>query len=833
MSEVRISPEVEVAVTLATREAIRRRHEYVTVDHLLYALLFDDTTANVVKKSGGDVGALRRSLEQFLDEEMEALPDHADATPTLSLGFQRVLSRALAHVQSSGDQEVKGANVLVALYAERDSQAKTLLEEGGVTRLDVVNFISHGVSKSGADRKGGALASRGFAPADGSSSDEEASDDDDPLEAFCTNLNRQAEEGNIDPLIGREKEIDRVTQILVRRRKNNPILVGDAGVGKTAIAEGLARKIVNEEVPALLHDCVVYSLDMGSLLAGTRFRGDFENRLKAVVKELEARPGSLLFIDEMHNIMGAGSAGGSTMDASNMLKPALMGGKMRVMGSTTYAEYRSHIERDRALVRRLQKVEVNEPSHDDCIEILKGLIDRYEDFHKVTYAEDALEAAVSLSERYLQDRKLPDKAIDLVDEAGARAKLDHEEGYVVTEDDIEKVVAKMAQIPPKQVNTDDRSALRDLDTELKAVIFEQDAAIDQLVASIRLSRAGLREPEKPIGNFLFTGPTGVGKTELAKQLAKTMGIEFIRFDMSEYQEAHSVSRLIGAPPGYVGYDRGGLLTDAVNKTPHAVLLLDEIEKAHRDIFSVLLQVMDHGTLTDNSGRPSDFRHCIIIMTSNVGAHALTKTRLGFGQRGVQTGEEEREYTNRFSPEFRNRLDARVRFAPLSPRAMGSIVEKFVRQLETQLGDRNVRIELSREAREYLAEEGFDEQMGARPLARVIDQEVKRPLSNEILFGALEDGGRVTIVVEAREGDGEEDREAPLRRLAFRFSSADEGDKLLGDGGTSQRKALPEKSATGPSEPPPASEGGARPSPPARDDDPQVEVAEALADDVGP
>ncbi|MEM9696718.1 MAG: AAA family ATPase, partial [Myxococcota bacterium] len=582
-----MSPEVEIAVTLASREAIRRRHEYVTVDHLAYALLFDEATANVVKKSGGDVKKLKSSLEAFLDNEMDTLPEGHETSPTLSLGFQRVLSRALAHVQSSGDEEVKGANVLVALYSERESQAKSIFESGGVTRLDVVNYISHGITKSGKDE--GALTPReveGTADEDG-----DPAEGKDPLEQFCVNLNKSAEEGNIDPLIGRMRELDRVAQVLVRRRKNNPILVGDAGVGKTAIAEGLALKIVNKEVPELLHDCVIYSLDMGSLLAGTRFRGDFENRLKAVVKELEKRPGSVLFIDELHNIMGAGSAGGSTMDASNMLKPSLMSGKMRVMGSTTYAEFRSHIERDRALVRRFQKVEVAEPSHDDCVAILKGLIERYEDFHKVKYDEEAIEAAVSLSERYLQDKKLPDKAIDLIDEAGARAKLDHDEGYRITEEDIENIVAKMAQIPPKQVNTDDRESLKNLDGDLRRVVFAQDEAVDQVVAAIRLSRAGLRDPEKPIGSFLFTGPTGVGKTELAKQLAKTLGIEFLRFDMSEYQEAHSVSRLIGAPPGYVGYDRGGLLTDAVNKTPHCVLLLDEIEKAHRDIYSVLLQVM--------------------------------------------------------------------------------------------------------------------------------------------------------------------------------------------------------------------------------------------------
>ncbi|HHH30177.1 MAG TPA: AAA family ATPase, partial [Polyangiaceae bacterium] len=577
---MRISPEVEIAVTLATREAIRRRHEYVTVDHLLYALLFDEGVARIVTKAGGQVAKLKKTLEHFLDEKMESLPEDEEITPTLSLGFQRVLSRALAHVQSSGEKEVKGANVLVALYAERDSEAKAILENGGVTRLDVVNFISHGISKEQSDSNKGALTAR---ESDGGGPDvDEDGAVQDPLEAFTTNLNKAAEEGQLDPLIGREEEIDRVVQVLVRRRKNNPMLVGDAGVGKTAIAEGLALKIFEKKVPSLIQDAVIYSLDMGSLLAGTRFRGDFENRMKAVVKELEERPGSILFIDEIHNIMGAGAAGGSTMDASNMLKPALMSGKLRVMGSTTYAEYRSHVEKDRALVRRFQKIEINEPSREDCIAILEGLRGRYEEFHKIRYADEALEASVDLSERYLQDKKLPDKAIDLIDEAGARAKLDHEEGYTVGEEDVEAIVAKMAQIPPKQVNTSDKESLRNLDEELRSVIYHQDEAIEQLVAAIRLSRAGLRDPEKPIGSFLFSGPTGVGKTELAKQLARIMGIEFIRFDMSEYQESHSVSRLIGAPPGYVGYDKGGLLTEAVNKTPHTVLLLDEIEKAHRD-----------------------------------------------------------------------------------------------------------------------------------------------------------------------------------------------------------------------------------------------------------
>ena len=795
---MRISPEVEIAVTLATREAIRRRHEYVTVDHLLYALLFDEGVARIVTKAGGQVAKLKKTLEHFLDEKMESLPEDEEITPTLSLGFQRVLSRALAHVQSSGEKEVKGANVLVALYAERDSEAKAILENGGVTRLDVVNFISHGISKEQSDSNKGALTAR---ESDGGGPDvDEDGAVQDPLEAFTTNLNKAAEEGQLDPLIGREEEIDRVVQVLVRRRKNNPMLVGDAGVGKTAIAEGLALKIFEKKVPSLIQDAVIYSLDMGSLLAGTRFRGDFENRMKAVVKELEERPGSILFIDEIHNIMGAGAAGGSTMDASNMLKPALMSGKLRVMGSTTYAEYRSHVEKDRALVRRFQKIEINEPSREDCIAILEGLRGRYEEFHKIRYADEALEASVDLSERYLQDKKLPDKAIDLIDEAGARAKLDHEEGYTVGEEDVEAIVAKMAQIPPKQVNTSDKESLRNLDEELRSVIYHQDEAIEQLVAAIRLSRAGLRDPEKPIGSFLFSGPTGVGKTELAKQLARIMGIEFIRFDMSEYQESHSVSRLIGAPPGYVGYDKGGLLTEAVNKTPHTVLLLDEIEKAHRDIFSVLLQIMDHGTLTDNNGRPTDFRHAVIIMTSNVGAFAMERTRLGFGNRGQDTGEEDRAYKNMFSPEFRNRLDARIRFRPLEQSVMERIVDKFVKQLATQLTDREVTIELTDDARAYLAEKGYDRQMGARPLARIMDTELKRPLSNEILFGELEEGGTCIVDLEEIPEDEREDERVdpydtdeaqfPHHRLVFRYDKRPKEDKLLGDGGSANRKALP-------------------------------------------
>ena len=773
---MRISPEVEIAVTLATREAIRRRHEYVTVDHLLYALLFDDNVARIVKKAGGNITTLKQSLEHYLDDDMDALPSETDVTPTLSLGFQRVLSRALAHVQSSGEKEVTGANVLVALYSEGDSQAKGLLEQNGVARFDVVNYLSHGVAKGRDAANPGALTAREVEGAE-EAEDEEAKD---PLESFTTNLNKAAEEGQIDPLIGRLKEVERVIQVLVRRRKNNPMLVGDAGVGKTAIAEGLALHIHQGKVPDLIKECVIYALDMGSLLAGTRFRGDFENRLKAVVNELQDRPGSILFIDEMHNIMGAGSASGSTMDASNLLKPALMKGNLRVMGSTTYQEYRSHLERDRALVRRFQKVEVKEPSHDDCVKILEGLKDRYEEFHKVSYQDEALEAAVALSERYLQDKKLPDKAIDLIDEAGARAKLDHDEGYAIGEADIEAIVARMAQIPPKQVAADDKESLKTLGTELKNVIFHQDEAIEQLVAAIRLSRAGLREPEKPIGSFLFTGPTGVGKTELAKQLARIMGIEFLRYDMSEYQESHSVSRLIGAPPGYVGYDRGGLLTEAVNKTPHTVLLLDEIEKAHQDIFSVLLQIMDHGTLTDNSGRATDFRHAILIMTSNVGAFALERSRVGFGNTGEQTGEEDRAYKNMFSPEFRNRLDARIGFQRLNPAVMGQIVDKFIKDMSTQLSTRDVAIHLTEEARDYLAYRGYDKFMGARPLARVIDAELKRPLSNEILFGELEQGGKVTVSVEDKpQADRVDEPEDDFdnQQLCFRYQSAESGDKL--------------------------------------------------------
>jgi ATP-dependent Clp protease ATP-binding subunit ClpA len=743
---MRVSPEVEIAFTLARREAARRRHEYVTVEHLLYALLFDEETAGIVRHAGGDPVALKKRLEKYLDEEVPTVPDDADAgDPLLSIGFNRAVQRAALHVQNSGKKELKGANVLVAIFNERDCPSVGMLGEQGVTRLDVVNYISHGVSKTGQDdvsrdEPGGA------GQPDGGDEGEGPAPVKDPLAAYTMNLNKEAAEGRIDPLVGRENEVARAIQVLARRRKNNPLLIGDAGVGKTAIVEGLAQKIHKGEVPKPLQGATVYTLDMGSLLAGTKFRGDFENRIKAVIKALEKQPGSVLFIDEIHTIIGAGATSGGTMDASNLLKPALVSGRLRCIGATTFQEYRGHLERDSALARRFQRIEVGEPSIDETTKILEGLRARYEDFHKITYGPDALEAAAKLAAKYLQDRRLPDKAIDLMDEAGAAARLAHGDGYRVTVADVEQVVAKMAQIPPRQVSTSDKEQLRDLEKTLKGVLFGQDDAVAQLATAIKLSRAGLRAPEKPIGSFLFTGPTGVGKTELAKQLAKALGIGFLRFDMSEYQERHTVSRLIGAPPGYVGFDRGGLLTEAIAKTPHAVLLLDEIEKAHPDVFSVLLQVMDHGTLTDNNGKKSDFRHVVLIMTSNVGARDLAQAKVGFGERGV-VGEDDKAYKNLFSPEFRNRLDARIQFKALDKAVMASIVDKFVKELGAALADKNVTITVTDRARAWLGDKGYDPQNGARPLGRVIDNEVKKPLGDELLFGRLENGGHVEVDVE--------------------------------------------------------------------------------------
>ncbi|MDI3281985.1 ATP-dependent Clp protease ATP-binding subunit ClpA [Polyangium sp. 15x6] len=739
---MKISPEVEIAFKLATHEAIRRRHEYVTVEHLLYALTFDEETANVIRKAGGDLPKLKKRLERFLEEEIEALPDHVDNEPVVSIGFQNVVGRAAVHVQNTNQKELKGANVLVAVFSERDSPAVQMLREADVQRLDVVNFLSHGIAKDGQDDEiGPEDATEGADAAEAEGEGRESRRD--PLASFTVNLNKEAESGRIDPLVGRTIELERTIQVLARRRKNNPLLIGDAGVGKTAIAEGLAMKIVKGDVPHAIKGATIYALDMGALIAGTRYRGDFENRLKGVLKALEKQPGAILFIDEIHTIIGAGAASGGTMDASNLLKPALASGRLRCIGATTFQEYRGHLERDSALARRFQRIEINEPSVDETRQILEGLRKHYEEFHKVKFTDSALEAAAKLSDRYLRDRRLPDKAIDLLDEAGAAARLAHGEDYTVDVPDIEIVVAKMAQIPPRQVSTSDRAQLKDLQKELEGVVFGQAEAVSQLASAIKLSRAGLRSPEKPIGSFLFTGPTGVGKTELAKQLAKVMGIEFLRFDMSEYQERHTVSRLIGAPPGYVGFDRGGLLTEAIAKTPHAVLLLDEIEKAHPDIFQVLLQVMDHGTLTDNNGKKSSFRHVVLIMTSNVGARELTQTRLGFGERG-NVGDDDRAFKNVFSPEFRNRLDARIMFKPLDPSVMGSIVDKFIREIEALVGDKGVSIQVTDAAREYLAKKGYDPAFGARPLGRVIERELKPRLGDEILFGELEHGGKAVV-----------------------------------------------------------------------------------------
>jgi len=784
---MRISPEVEIALSLAANEAARRRHEYVTLEHLLYALLFDEATSLVVKHAGGDPAGIKKELEQFLTDQLESVPEDAFSTPTASLGVQRAIRRAMSHVQSSGKDQVTGANVLVAIFAERDSPAVNILEKNGVTRLDVVAYISHGISKM--DEQDGVREEK--EPASIGEDGEGPRSRRDPLKAYTINLNEEAKEKRIDPLVGRSNEISRMIQILARRKKNNPLLVGDSGVGKTAVVEGLALKIVNGEVPKALEKSTVYSLDMGALIAGTRYRGEFEERLKGVVKALQKIDGAVLFIDEIHTIVGAGATSGGSMDASNLLKPALASGRMRCIGSTTFEEFRQHFEKDRALSRRFQRVEINEPSVEDTKKILEGLRSKYEEFHGVKYTDEALEGAASLSARYLHDRRLPDKAIDLLDEAGAAAKLalykdepkkdgekaeKKEEAAASTEiivglPEVETVLARMAQIPPREVSTNDREKLRSLDLDLKKVVFGQDKAVEQLAAAIKLARAGLRSPEKPIGNFLLTGPTGVGKTEVAKQLAKIMGISFVRFDMSEYMERHTVSRLIGAPPGYVGFDQGGLLTDAIAKTPHAVLLLDEIEKAHPDVFNVLLQVMDHGKLTDNNGKQTDFRHVIVLMTSNVGARDLGRRAVGFGDKRA-TGDAEREFKLLFSPEFRNRLDARIAFDPLSESTMGSIVDKFMKELKGQLTEKKVEIELTDAARTYLAEKGYDPDFGARPLARVIQEEVKQPLGEELLFGKLEKGGKVVVVTEDTEVEDERTGEKkPGKKLKFDCTAA--------------------------------------------------------------
>ena len=742
-----LSRNLEQTLHRALGLANDRRHEYATLEHLLLALAEDADATTVLRACGVDIEKLKRDLGEFLDKDLAGLVTDRSGDPKPTAGFQRVVQRAAIHVQSSGRDEVTGANVLVALFSERESHAVYFLQLQDMTRLDAVNFISHGIAK--APGRSTPRPAQGSTPSEEPTEREEkpqrAPRGQDALTNYCVNLNKKALAGKIDPLIGRDSEIERTIQILCRRTKNNPLYVGDPGVGKTAIAEGLAKRIIEGDVPEVLLKSTIYALDMGSLLAGTRYRGDFEERLKAVVNELEAQPGSILFIDEIHTVIGAGATSGGAMDASNLLKPALAQGTLRCVGSTTYKEYRVYFEKDRALVRRFQKIDVNEPSVEDTIKILQGLKTNYEKHHKVRYTAEAIRGAVELAAKYIHDRKLPDKAIDVIDEAGASRMLqpEHKRRKTVTLKDVEDIVAKIARIPPKSVSTDDKEVLKNLERDLKSMVFGQEKAIEALAAAIKLSRAGLRDAEKPIGNYLFSGPTGVGKTEVAKQLSKTLGIELIRFDMSEYMERHSVSRLIGAPPGYVGFDQGGLLTDSIDQHPHAVLLLDEIEKAHQDLYNILLQVMDHGKLTDHNGKIVDFRNVILIMTTNAGAADLAKNTIGF-ERTTRIGEDTEAITRMFTPEFRNRLDAIVPFAALSQEIVAQVVEKFVMQLEAQLADRNVTIELSSGAKEWLAEAGYDPLYGARPLARVIQEHIKKPLAEELLFGKLTKGGAVKV-----------------------------------------------------------------------------------------
>ena len=746
------STSLEQAIHGALALANARRHELATLEHLLLALIDEPDASRVMRACAVDIEELRKTLTDHIDEDLATLitdVEGSEAVPTAA--FQRVIQRAAIHVQSSGRNEVTGANVLVAIFAERESNAAYFLQEQDMTRYDAVNFIAHGVAKDpefgesrpviGAEDESGAESHTASGGASGGEEKESA------LSKYCVDLNAKSLKGDIDPLIGREEEVERAIQVLCRRRKNNPILVGDPGVGKTAIAEGLALKISRGETPEILSKTTIFSLDMGALLAGTRYRGDFEERLKAVVKELEDHPDAVLFIDEIHTVIGAGSTSGGAMDASNLLKPALSGGKLRCMGSTTYKEFRQHFEKDRALARRFQKIDVNEPSVGDSVKILMGLKPYFEKHHDIRYTNDAIKSAVELSARYVHDRKLPDKAIDVIDEAGAAQHLlpESRKRKTIGPKEIEAVVAKIARIPPKNVSKDDAEVLRDLEKSLKRVVFGQDKAIEALSSAIKLARAGLREPEKPIGNYLFAGPTGVGKTEVAKQLADTLGVELLRFDMSEYMEKHAVSRLIGAPPGYVGFDQGGMLTDGVDQHPHCVLLLDEMEKAHPDVYNILLQVMDHGKLTDHNGRTVDFRNVILIMTSNAGATEQAKSAIGFG-RDRREGEDTAAIERTFSPEFRNRLDAVVSFGPLPREVILKVVDKFVLQLEAQLIDRNVHIDLTPEAAEWLADKGYDARMGARPLGRVIQENIKKPLAEELLFGKLVKGGVAKIAV---------------------------------------------------------------------------------------
>lgn len=737
-----IAQELEVSLHMAFMEARQKRHEFITVEHLLLAMLDNPTAAKVLRACAANIEDLRKSLTDFVAEHTPTVAgtEEVDTQPTL--GFQRVIQRAILHVQSSGKKEVTGANVLVAIFGEKDSHAVFFLNQQGVSRLDVVNYISHGISK----------VPEGSTPRqEAEHESEQESTPAGALESFTLNLNSQALAGKIDPLIGRDLELERVIQTLCRRRKNNPLLVGEAGVGKTAIAEGLARRIVEGEVPDALAHGTVYSLDMGALLAGTKYRGDFEQRLKAVLKQLTEDPHAILFIDEIHTLIGAGAASGGTLDASNLLKPALSSGQLRCIGATTYNEYRGIFEKDHALSRRFQKIDVPEPSVEETVSILRGLKSRFEAHHGVKYTSAALTTAAELSARYINDRHLPDKAIDVIDEAGAAQRIQpkSKQKKTITNKEIEEIVAKIARIPPKTVSTDDRAALKTLDRDLKSVVFGQDKAIDALASAIKMARSGLGNPQKPIGSFLFSGPTGVGKTEVARQLAYTMGIELIRFDMSEYMERHAVSRLIGAPPGYVGFDQGGLLTEAIIKHPYAVLLLDEIEKAHPDIFNILLQVMDHGTLTDNNGRKADFRNVTIIMTTNAGAETLTRSGIGFTLTRT-AGDEMAEIKRLFSPEFRNRLDAIISFAPLSQEVILRVVDKFLMQLEEQLHEKKVEAVFTDALKAYLAKHGFDPAMGARPMARLIQDTVRQALADELLFGRLAHGGKVTVDLDDQE-----------------------------------------------------------------------------------
>lgn len=735
-----LSKDLELTLNLAFTDARERRHEFMTVEHLLLALLDNALGISVLRSCGADIPRLQLQLRDFIDETSQILPPEAgDVETQPTLGFQRVLQRAVFHVQSSGKKEVNGANILVAIFSEQESQAVYFLQQQDISRLDIVNYISHGISKISNDEDSAETAGHQ------SESVEAAPKQKTALESYTSNLNQLAQDGKIDPLIGRDSELERTVQILSRRRKNNPLLVGEAGVGKTAIAEGLAKRIVDGEVPEVISEAEIFSLDLGALLAGTKYRGDFEKRLKAVLHELSEKTNSVLFIDEIHAIIGAGSASGGVMDASNLIKPVLANGQLKCMGSTTFQEYRGIFEKDRALARRFQKVDVEEPSVAETVEILKGLRSRYEEHHQVEYSDAALRAAADLSARYVNDRQLPDKAIDVIDEAGANRQLDDEESRRkdITVHDIESIIAKMAKIPEKSVSTSDKKTLRDLERNLKLVIFGQDKAVESLANSIKLSRSGLGLDDKPVGTFLLAGPTGVGKTEVTKQLAKNLGVEFIRFDMSEYMESHTVSRLIGAPPGYVGFDQGGLLTEAVTKHPYSVVLLDEIEKAHTDVYNLLLQVMDHGTLTDNNGRKADFRNVILVLTTNAGASDLQKANIGFHKQSKQTDYME-AIKKTFSPEFRNRLDATLWFDPLNKEVICSVVDKFIVELQSQLDEKGVSLEVTQPARNWLAEIGFDEQMGARPMARVMREKIKQELAEELLFGRLSHGGQVVV-----------------------------------------------------------------------------------------